>query len=111
MVSLILEMNQNQALDPHGVCQLFPSELSAGSLGSGDHIGFARVRYIDSHDDTGAAEDGVNLYLFDVRMFTKIGYSSNTGTANEDKLVGGTSGATGIIAYDNNSIKQFMSMM
>ena len=93
-----------QALDPHGVCQLFPSELSAGSLGSGDHIGFARVRYIDSHDDTGAAEDGVNLYLFDVRMFTKIGYSSHTGTANAgDKLVGGTSGATGIIAYDNNS--------
>ena len=37
-------------------------------------------------------------------MFTKIGYSSHTGTANAgDKLVGGTSGATGIIAYDNNS--------
>ena len=37
-------------------------------------------------------------------MFTKIGYSSHTGTANAgDKLVGGTSGATGIIAYDNDS--------
>ena len=93
-----------QALDSFGVCELFPSTLTPGSLGSGDHIGLARVRYIDSHDDSGDAEDGVNLYLFDVKMFTKIGYSSHTGSANAgDKLVGGTSGATGIIAYDNNS--------
>ena len=93
-----------QALVPHAVCQLFPAKLSAGSLGSGDHIGFARVRYVDSYDDSGNAEDGVSLYLFDVKMFTKIGYGSHTGTANAgDKLVGGTSGATGIIAYDNNS--------
>ena len=76
-------MNQeNQALDSHGVCELFPSTLTAGSLGSGDHIGLARVRYVDSHDDSGDAEDGVNLYLFDVKMFTKIGYSSHTGSAN-----------------------------
>ena len=94
----------SQAVVPYAECQLFASTLSAGSLGSTDHIGFARVRYIDSHDDSGAAEDGVNLYLFDIKMFTKIGYSSHTGTANAgDKLTGGTSGATGIIAYDNGS--------
>ena len=33
-------------ITPFQVCELFPTKLSAGSLGSGDHIGFARVRYI-----------------------------------------------------------------
>ena len=93
-----------QALVPYARCQLFEDTLTGGSLGSNDHIGFARVRYVDAHDVSGDTEDGINLYLFDVKMFTKIGYSSHTGTANAgDKLVGGTSGATGIIAYDNDS--------
>ena len=94
-----------QSVVPYAVCELFPTKLSAGSLGSGDHIGFARVRYIDSNDDTGNAEDGVNLYLFDVKMFTKIKYSSHSGSSAEpgDKVTGGTSGAYGIVAYDNDS--------
>jgi len=91
-------------ITPFQVCELFPTTLTAGNLGSGDHIGFARVRYIDSNDDSGSAEDGVNLYLFDVKMFTKLKYSSHTGTADAgDKVTGGTSGATGIVAYDNGS--------
>ncbi len=94
----------NGTITPFQVCELFPTKLSAGNLGSGDHIGFARVRYIDSNDDSGSAEDGVNLYLFDIKMFTKLGYGSHTGTAHAgDKVTGGTSGATGIIAYDNAS--------
>ena len=92
------------SITPFQPCELFPTTLTAGSLGSGDHIGLARVRYIDSNDDTGDEEDGVNLYLFDVKMFTKIKYSSHSGDAANpgDKLVG-ANGATGIVAYDNNS--------
>ena len=80
--SLISETNQEvQALVPYARCQLFEDTLTGGSLGSNDHIGFARVRYVDAHDVSGDTEDGINLYLFDVKMFTKIGYSSHTGTA------------------------------
>ena len=95
-----------QGLDPYGVCKLYPSTPSTATqpVFTGDHIGFTRIRYVDAHDVSGDAEDGVNLYLFDTKMFTKIGYSSHTGTAVAgDKVTGGTSGATGIVAYDNGS--------
>jgi len=91
-----------QALTPFAPVHLFPSKItSAGTLNSEDHIGFARVRHIENYGTTLAE---TSLYLFDIKMFTKIGYQSHLGTAHAgDKVTGGTSGATGIVAYDNNS--------
>ena len=94
-----------QALVPYGVCKLYPSVIGTpGTLNSEDHIGFARVRYIDSNDDSGDAEDGVNLYLFDVKMFTRLSASGSISNSNVgDKVIGGTSGATGIVAHVSGS--------
>ena len=96
--------------DPFNPIKLYPSAIaSAGTENSEDYIGFARVRDITLHEGTDTSNVYTdasiwNLSMFDVKMFTKIGYSSHTGTVtNGDRLVGGTSGATAIIAYDNNS--------
>ena len=67
---------------------------SANSVG---HIGWARVRNIDEYSSTYD-----NLYLFDIKMFTMLNIAV---TANNfkvgDKVTGATSGATGIVAYEN----------
>ena len=65
----------------------------------------ARVRHIDNQANVSTqANDEVNLFLFDIKMFTEITYTGHSGTAIVgDKVTGGTSGATGIIAYDDNS--------
>ena len=75
-----------------------------GTKPSSGQIGFARVRNIDL--DTGTDSSGVysdasrfNLYLFDIKMFTKItGTTSVAAFAVGDKVVGSSSGATGIVA-------------
>ena len=42
--------------------------------------------------------------MFDIQLFTEITYGSHGGTAVVgDKLEGASSGATGIVAYDDNS--------
>ena len=68
------------------------------------HIGFARVRNID--EESTAFE---NLYLFDIKMFTMISCSV---TANNfkagDKVTGSTSGATGIVAYEDATNNHIM---
>lgn len=69
------------------------------------HIGFARVRHIDNQANVSTqANDEVNLFLFDIKMFTEITYSAHSGNVIVgDKVTGGTSGATGIIAYDDGT--------
>ena len=104
-------------LAPNQVIKLYDAVISsAGTEPSSGHIGFARVRNYDEQETVDANTDGVfedtstfQLYLFDVKMFTKISYSAHSGTANAGDIVtGGTSGATGIIAYDNNSDALFI---
>jgi len=96
--------------DPHRELKLFPSAVSSnGTLNSEDYIGFARVKYIDNVSATNSGDlmttaSVHNLYLFDVKMFTKISYTGHSGSASAgDKVTGSVSGATGIVAYDNNS--------
>ena len=68
------------------------------------HIGFARVRNIDEYNGT-----HLNLYLFDIKMFTMLScsVSSNNFKAG-DKVTGSISGATGIVAYEDASNNHVM---
>jgi len=98
------------AQSPFQYCKLWPSVISsAGTENSEDHIGFARVRDItlNTGTDTSNVYDNSSkweLSMFDIKMFTKISYSGHSGTAQVgDKITGSSSGATGILAYDNNS--------
>ena len=70
---------------------------------SSTHIGFARVRCIDEQSSTLN-----NLYLFDIKMFTKLSFDGSPGVSSNnfragDKVTGSVSGATGIVAYQNTS--------
>ena len=64
----------------------------------------ARLRNIDLQegvDSSNVYTDAAvwNLYLFDIKMLTKLS-GSLSGTFTEgDQVVGGTSGATGIVSY------------
>ena len=81
-------------------------KIGGSAIASGaKHIGFARVRHIENKVNVSTqASDETQLFLFDIQLFTEITYGSHGGTAIVgDKVTGGTSGATGIVAYDDNS--------
>jgi len=68
------------------------------------HIGFARVRNIDEYNGT-----HLNLYLFDIKMFTMLSISNSSGNfVAGDKITGSISGATGIVAYGDHSNNHVM---
>ena len=54
-------------LDPYQVAELYDTTGSAGAANTSEKIGLCRVRNIDEHT-TGV----YNLYLFDIKMLTKI---------------------------------------
>ena len=92
-------------IEPFKPIELWDTVIStAGAKPASGQIGVARVRNIDL--DTGTDSSGVytdasrhQLYLFDIKMFTKI--TGTTATASftvGDKVVGSVSGATGIVA-------------
>ena len=60
--------------------------------GSGQHIGFARVRAYEQFDSSNDS-----LHLFDVQMFTKL-TTASVSFSKGQKIKGVTSGATGIVA-------------
>jgi len=83
-------------LDPYQLTELWDTAPAvAGVKGTGNLIGYSRIRNIDEHT-TGV----YNLYLFDIKMFTKVTFSSLSSgqVAISDKLTDLTTGATGIIA-------------
>jgi len=67
------------------------------AAGSGQHIGFARVRAYEQFDSSNDS-----LHLFDVQMFTKL-TTASVSFAKGQKIKGATSGATGIVAEDVSS--------
>lgn len=100
---------------PFQVAKLYDAVIaSAGSENSSGHIGFCRIRNVDLDEgtDTSGVYDDTskfNVYLFDIKMFTKISYSAHSGTAIVgDRVTGSVSGAVGIVAYDNNSDALFV---
>ena len=99
-----------EALDPYKSVELWDDVIPTTSPAGGTkptatkQIGIARVRNIDLHsgtDTSGVYDDTslYNLYLFDIKMFTKItGTTSGASFVIGDKVVGSVSGATGIVA-------------
>ena len=90
-------------ITPFAICKLFPSVTAvAGTLNNEDHIGFARVRHVDNF---GTTNDNTGLYLFDIKMFTKLKKASGTISNSNvgDKVVGSLSGATAIIGHVNGA--------
>jgi len=92
-------------ITPFKPIELWDSVISsAGTKPTSGQIGFARIRNIDL--DTGTDSSGVytdasrfQLYLFDIKMFTKITGTTSAATFTAgDKVVGSVSGATGIVA-------------
>ena len=93
-------------LDPYQVAELYDTTGSAGAANTSEKIGFCRIRNIDEHS-TGV----YNLYLFDIKMLTKINLvsiSSSTPVLVGQRVEDTTTGAHGIVAevdYSNNFIK------
>lgn len=98
----------SDSIDPFNTCKLWPSVVSSvGTENSEDPIGFARVRDITLREGT----DSSNVYtgasvwelsMFDIKMFTKIsGTQTDTFTAG-DRVIGSSSGASGIVAYTSS---------
>jgi len=93
-------------LDPYQVAELYDTVGSAGAANASEKIGLCRVRNIDEHT-TGV----YNLYLFDIKMLTKIDLVSITNATPVlvgQRIEDTTTGAHGIVAevdYTNNYIK------
>ena len=93
-------------LDPYQVAELYDTTGSAGAANTSEKIGLCRIRNIDEHT-TGV----YNLYLFDIKMLTKIDLVSITNATPVlvgQRIEDTTTGAHGIVAevdYTNNFIK------
>ena len=102
---------------PFNEIKIFDGVITNSNAGddsqAGNHIGYARLRGYDFEDNSSTASGLIfsktgtakhNMYLFDIKMFTKLPYSSKTGTFTAGDLVtGATSGATGIVHNDGSS--------
>ena len=90
------DIGSNGNLLPHNPINLLDKTVSgsSASAGTGQHIGFARARAFEGDSDSTNSE----LYLFDVQMFTKITVGSSMTLAKGQKVLGASSGATGIVA-------------
>ncbi len=97
---------------PYRDIALHDQQTSSGGTASGNKVGVARVRAFEhSANDTGSgvhvmtAAAEFKLYLFDIRMFTKLTMSAapSGGVTTGAKVTGVTSGATGFIHSDTTS--------
>ena len=98
-----------QTQSPFGVVKIYDAVVaSAGTENASGHIGFARVRDIDHKSGTSSSgvftDDSIfNMYMFDIKMFTKL-TGTASGTINVgDKVTGNESNATGIVAYKSSN--------
>ena len=105
-------------LKPNQLIKLYDSAIaSAGTEPSSGQIGFARVRNFDELESVDTNTDGVldplsrhALYLFDIKMFTKIGITNLQGSIPinvGDRVDDLSTGAHGIVAdvdYSNDFI-------
>ena len=95
------------AIAPHKECELWDTAIStAGQSPTSGQIGFSRVRNIELDESGGETVAGTydhdsrfNLYLFDVKLFTKLtGTTSVASFTPGTRVVGSNSGATAIVA-------------
>ena len=97
------EFGDTTTMTSYKPIKLLDTAISTPGTIPDTHIGFARVRCIDEQSSTLN-----NLYLFDIKMFTKLSFDSSPGVSSNnfrvgDKVTGSVSGATGIVAYQNTS--------
>ena len=93
------EFGDSTSLTAYKEIKVYNSTLSAGTIpGTDSHIGFCRCRTIDNYDD-----NALNLYLFDIKMFTELTFSSGSGDFVRGDKVTASNGATGIVAYASTS--------
>ena len=89
--------------------ELYNQAQSSGAP-AGEKIGFARVRHVDNDLNVSTqATDELNLYLFDIKMFTKLKFSANIDASDYsigDKVQtsSGASGIVGVIEHSTDSI-------
>tara|TARA_Y100001978_G_scaffold203510_1_gene230267 strand:- start:18840 stop:25616 length:6777 start_codon:yes stop_codon:yes gene_type:complete len=76
-----------------------------GNAVTGTHIGFCRARHFQNVSNVATqASDTLDLYLFDIKMFTEITTASfNSGDFEVGDKVENQQGATGIIAVADHS--------
>ena len=95
--------------EPYRQIALHDQQTASLGTPAGNKVGLARVRAFEhSANDTGSGVDVMSssaefkLYLFDIRMFTKLTMSASPsgGTSTGSKVTGVTSGATGFIQSD-----------
>ena len=97
------------AIAPHKECELWDvaiNPVSPGTKPTSGQIGFTRVRNIELDESGGETVAGTydhssrfNLYLFDIKLFTKLtGNTSGASFTPGTRVVGSVSGATAIVA-------------
>lgn len=104
--------DDNQA--PYNFVKLWDVAITTpGTAPTSNHIGYARVRNFDHLSGTSSTvgnygiydqTDNFNLYLFDIKMFTKISYSAKSGTFTAGDQVRNADGTkTGIVSHDDGN--------
>ena len=102
------DIGSHSDMSPHLPINLYDKAYGSSNsgAGTGQHIGFARARAFEGDPDSTDNE----LYLFDVQMFTKLTVGTAFANTNNDtrlikgqKVIGVTSGATGIVKDDVTS--------
>ena len=99
---------------PYRDIQLFDTQNTTGGSSNGTKIGVARVRAIEHHSgqqagtvDSMSAAAQFKLYMFDLRMFTKLTMSGTPagaaagGMVTGAKITGATSGSYGYVHSDS----------
>jgi hypothetical protein len=103
----------DDTMSPFKECELFDSSIPVtspvgGTKPTSGQIGIARVRNIDLYSGSDSSDvysdDSIwNLYMFDIKMFTKLtGTLANTFIAG-DRVTGSVSGATAIVHHTESS--------
>ena len=107
-----------EVTDPYKKISLRDTATATRGQAAGSEIGVARARAFEHRSGTDATSDALvssgsgtgltsqfNLYLFDIRMITKLTLSGtpSAGTTVGAKITGATSGATGFIHFANTN--------
>ena len=113
-----------EVTEPYRTISLRDTATATRGTAAGLEIGVARARAFEhrsgedasnSHlvSSASAATAQFNLYLFDIRMFTKLTLSGipSAGNTVGTKVTGSTSGATGFIHSANNTILELINVV
>ena len=108
--------------EPYRTISLFDTQTATRGSSSGDRIGFARARAIEHTSgnagsgsdflaDSSTTDSQFKLYLFDIRMFTKLTLSGtpSPSVATGAKITGVNSGAYGYVASDSTGTALYLT--